>query len=206
MGASFSPTACGPRASSPGRWLSPPRFPPADVLEPEEVASGRDRVWGVAVSLPLRLVDGLRHRPGLHHGLVVIHEYANHEQEPRLVLEVEKAPVHDGLRGTEPQEEGGGLFGPHHAGDPQPRHVTGYLEKPWAPRAGTLRSKAVLRAQPRPAGLLPVEVAPPPHVLVGRAGTPLAGAPAGSCTARFRQPGSRRTCAGSSRWRRGRRR
>ena len=161
-----------------------------------------------------------RHHLGLDHKLAAVHERYHHEEQPRLVVEVEQAPIHNGLREPEPQEKGDELSGSHHAGVLQLQYVTGDLEGHMPPALEFVEAEPMPRAQPRSArgggsedgpparrfdiGLLPVEVAPP--CPCGPCGRPSATASTRSCTARPRPPGLRRTCPGFFRWRSGRRR
>ena len=67
-------------------------------------------------------------------------------------MEVEQAPVRDGLREPGSQEEGGELLGPHHAGVLQPRHVAGDLEQHGLTALVLVEAEPVMCAQPHPAG------------------------------------------------------
>ena len=115
-------------SSKSSRALPQPIATARAYLSPRKSRAVASASGGVAVTLFPRFVEGRRHRLGLHHELPVVHGRADHELEPRLVVEVEQAPVHDGLREPKSQEEGGELPGPHHAGVLQPRNVTEDLE------------------------------------------------------------------------------
>ena len=102
------------------------------------------------VPLLLRLVEGRRHRFGVHHELANGHGRAHHKQEPSAVVEVEQTPINDGLREPEPQEEGGEFLGPHHAGVLQPRNASGGLEDHGLPALVLAEAEPVFCFMPPP--------------------------------------------------------